>query len=130
MPYRTSHTKRQHFDVLAEGSPNLVGYSRMFDSTYLAIDADYMYVLDEGVVVAVDSTTNKYVPYSLGASYGTGSDTAVGVTTTHYDMTFGATAIAPTVHAVLLEDYCTIFGGAKGTISAAVKTALNNIMWK
>ena len=130
MPFRTSHQKRQHFAVLAQAEPNTLGKSRMFDSTYLAEDADYMKVLDEGTVVAVDSTTGKYVPYSLGASYGTGSDTPVGVVTQHYDMTYGAKAIAPTIEAVLLEDYCVIFGGAKGTITDAVKTALNNIMWK
>ena len=130
MPFRTSHQKRQHFDVLAEAQPLSIERSRVFDSSYLAIDADYMYVLDEGTVVAVDSTTSKYVPYSLGASYGTGSDTPVGVTITHYDMTYGAQAIAPAVHATLLEDYCQIYGGAKGTISAAVKTALPLIMWR
>ena len=130
MPYRTSHSKRQHFDVLADGSHILLGNSRMFDSTYLVADADSMKVLDEGVVLAVDSTTSKYVPYSLGASYGTGSGTPVCITTTHYDMTYGACPVTGVTHAVLLEDYCVIYGGAKGTISAAVKTALPNILWK
>lgn len=130
MPFRTSHQKRQHFSVLAQDEPLVVGRSRNFDSSYLAIDADYMYVLDEGVVVAVDSTTSKYVPYSAGASYGTGSDTPVGITTQHYDMTYGAKAIAPAINAVLLEDYCQIYGSGRGSIDSTVKTALPLIMWK
>jgi hypothetical protein len=130
MPFRTSHEKRQHFSVLAQDQPLVQTTNREFDRSYLAIDADYMYVLDEGVVVAVDSTTSKYVPYSAGASYGTGSDTAVGITTMHYDMTYGAKFIAPAIQAVLLEDYCQIYGSGRGSISAAVKTALPLLMWR
>lgn len=130
MPFRTSHQKRQHFAVLAQDEPLVVGRSRAFDSTYLSADADYMKVLDEGTVVAVDSTTSKYVPYSAGASYGTGSDTPVGITTQPYDMTYGYRDIAPAVMAVLLEDYCQIYGSGRGSINSTVKTALPLIIWK
>lgn len=128
MPYRTSRTKRQHLDPLVNDH-YLVGDSRMFDSTYLAADSNGDKYLYAGCVLAVDSSTSKYVPYNVSASYGTGSDTAICVTKDMYDMTLGAKAVTGVVHGQLIEERCYIFGGATGTITSAVKTALKNIMW-
>jgi hypothetical protein len=100
------------------------------DSSYIAADGTtalkYVY---PGLVVAVDSTTGKYVPYSSGASYGTGSDTAVGVMDEFLDVTQGDEAITPIWHGKLIEVYCYVYGMAAGTISAGIKTSLDDIEW-
>jgi hypothetical protein len=105
------------------------GKSRLFDRTYLVDDSNNERWVYEGLVVAVDSTSSKYVPYSSTASYGTGSDTAVGVLVERYNLTLGDKAVAPAWHANMVEDYCYIFGAALGSIPAAVKTSLDDIEW-
>ena len=116
-------------EVLADTSVKSVGKSRMFDSAYLSADANYEKWLYPGTPLAVHSTTAKYVPYSAAASYGTGSDTPVVVTTEPYDMTYGACAVTGIWSGKLIQDNCQLFGGALGTIPAAVKSALTNIEW-
>ncbi len=129
MPYLTSRSRRaiheiksgHHFDRLLSG---------WLDSSYIAADGTtslkYVY---PGMVVAVDSSTNKYVPYSSGASYGTGSDTAVGVLDEYLDVTNGDEAITPIYHGKLIEQYCYVYGSAAGTIAGAIKTALDDVTW-
>lgn len=129
MPYLTSRSRRpiheikfgHHFDRLK---------SRWLDSSYIAADGTtalkYVY---PGLVVAVDSTTGKYVPYSSGASYGTGSDTAVAVMDEFLDVTQGDEAITPIWHGKLIEQYCYVYGAAASNIPAAVKTSLAEVEW-
>jgi len=129
MPYLTSRDRRpilnarvgHHFDRLI---------SRWFDSSYIAADGDtgqkYVY---PNMPIAVDSATGKYVPYSLGASYGAGSDDPVGVMDEYLDVTQGDEGVTPVWHGKLLEAHCYIYGAAYGNITDAVKTVLDDITW-
>lgn len=129
MPVRPTYTRRQHYEVLAIGPHTRDPNNRLFDSTYLVADANNEKWLYAGTVAAVDSTTDKYVPYSSTAAYGTGSNTPVGVFETPYDMTLGDVAVQVLIQGAVKENYCLIFGGALGTISGTVKTALPRLMW-
>ncbi len=53
----------------------------------------------------------------------------MGVLAHFHDVTYGDKLIAPVWHAVLIEEKCFLYGGALGTIPAAVKTALDDIEW-
>ena len=129
MPVRPSYTRRQHYDILGIGPHTRDPNNRLFDSTYLVADANNEKWLYAGTVLAVDSSTTQYVPYSATAAYGTGSDTAVGLAETPYDMTLGDVAVAALIQGAVKEDYCLIFGGALGTITNTVKGHLTHIMW-
>lgn len=128
MPFRTSRTHRQVYNVLRDLHFSKHS-SRFLDSSYIAADTYSNKYAYPGMIVALDSSTSKYVPYSSGASYGTGSDTAVGVLTEFHDVTYGDKLIAPVWHAILKENYCFAYGGVLGTVSAAVKSALDDIEW-
>jgi len=128
MPFRTERTHRQVYDVLRDNHFS-VHKSRVFDSSYIAADTYQNKYLYPGMILAKDSSTNKYVPYNAAASYGTGSNTAVGVLVDFWDMTYGDKIVAPVWHAAVREDYCFVYGGALGTVPAAVKTALDDIEW-
>lgn len=129
MPYYTSRSRRPIHEV-KHGHHHSRLLSNWLDSSYIAADGTtgqkYVY---PGLVVAVDSSTNKYVPYSAGASYGTGSNTAVGVMDEFLDVTFGDEAITPIWHGGLIEAYCYVYGSAAGTIAAGIKTSLDDIVW-
>lgn len=109
-----------HFDRLL---------SNWIDSSYIAQDSTGQKYVYPGVVVAVDSSTNKYVPYNVSASYGTGSDTAVGVMDEFIDVTLGDVSVTPIYQGKLIEAHCYAYGGAVGTVSNAIKTALAQIKW-
>jgi len=128
MPFRTSRTHRQKYNVLRDLHFSPMS-SRFLDRSYIAADTYQNRYVYPGMIVALDSSTSKYVPYSAGASYGTGSDTAIGVLVNFHDLTAGEKLIAPVWHAIVLEDYCFVYGGALGTVPAAVKTALDDIEW-
>jgi hypothetical protein len=128
MPYRTTRTHRQHHEVVRDLHVSRLA-SRLFDSSYLATNAYQEKYAYAGMIVALDSATSKYVPYSVAASYGTGSDTAIGLLVEPEDMTWGDKAIAPAWHFIAVEQYCFVYGSAIGTIPAAVKTALDNSEW-
>lgn len=129
MPFRSSRSAlRPELNILRDMHYSPLK-SRMFDRTYLADDSNNERWAYEGLVVAVDSSTSKYVPYSSTASYGTGRDTAIGVLVERYNMTLGDKPVAPTWHAIVVEDYCYVQGAALGSIPAAVKTALDDIEW-
>lgn len=128
MPYRSTRTRQVHLQPLA--SQHYDTYeSRMFDRTYLCDDANNERWLYAGCVIAIDSTSLDFVPWSAAASYGIGSDTAVAVTKEPYDMTVGDKVVTGVYHAKLVQQYCYIYGGTRGTIPAAVKTALTLIEW-
>ncbi len=128
MPYRTTFTRMQHLEVLA--SPHFDTYeSRFFDRTYVPEDTNGERWLYAGMVMGLNHATGKFAPYSSGASYGAGTDTPVCVNTEPYDMTFGEKIATGVFHAQLVEANCYLYGGARGTIPAAVKTALQQIQW-
>ena len=104
--------------------------SNWLDSSYIPVNTETGEKLARpGMILAIDSDTNKYVPYNSGASYGTGSDTAVAVLDTLEDVTLGDVGIAPIYSGQLIESFCYILGGEEGTVSAGVKTALDEIEW-
>ena len=128
MPFKTTFTRMIHLEVLA--SPHFDTYeSRFFDRTYVPEDTNGERWLYAGMVMALNHATQKFVPYSSGASYGAGTDTPVMVNTEPYDMTFGEKVVTGTFHAQLVERNCYLYGGARGVIPAAVKTALQQIQW-
>lgn len=128
MPIRTTRKHRQPLNVLRDNHISILE-SRFFDASYIAANSYQEKWVYAGVVVAEDTDSGKFVPYSVGASYGTGSDTPVGVLHETWDMTYDEYMVAPVWHGVFVESHCYIYGGALGTISAAVKTALTNIKW-
>lgn len=130
MPYRQIREHRQGYNPLVDANHLSIEKSRLFDSSYLVANSYGEKWLYGGMIVAVDTDTAKYVPWHASASYGTGSDTAVGVTIEPMmELTYGDIGIAPVWHAKVREQYCFVYGGALGTIPAAVKTALDDILW-
>jgi len=105
--------------------------SRPFYSSYIAANTYNEKYIYPGMIVAVSyiSGCYYYVPYSAAASYGTDSDTAVGLLWHVHDLTYGDKMITPAWHAIAIEEKCFIYGGALGTVSAAVKTSLDDIEW-
>ena len=124
-------TTRRHRQVLTVVRDNhfFGGKSRFFDTSYIAANSYSEKYLYPGMVLALDSDTEKYVPYNESASYGTGSDTAVGVLSKVFDVTYDAYMVQPVVHGALIEDRCFVYGGDIGTVPSAVKTALKMIEW-
>ena len=129
MPIRTSRTHRWNLTVLRDNHFSK-RESRYFDAaTYIAANNYQEKWVYAGLIVALDSTSNKYVPYNASAAYGTGSDTAVGILHETYDMTYDDYMVEPVWHGVLIEDHCFVYGGALGTVPSAVKTSLDDIQW-
>lgn len=130
MPFRTARTHRQVYNVVRDLHLSQDS-SKPFYASYIAANAYSEKYIYPGMIVAVSyiSGCYYYVPYSAGASYGTGSDTAIGLLWQLHDLTYGDKMIAPTWHAVAVEEKCFLYGGALGTVPAAVKTALSNIKW-
>lgn len=114
-------------EVVADRAHVLRQKSRFFNNTYILENARGQKYVRPGMVLAVSD--NKYVPYSVGASYGTGSNTAVAVLDEFMDLTLGDIGIDPIAHAKLIEAHCYAFGVALGTISAAIKTDLALVEW-
>lgn len=71
-----------------------------------------------------------YVPYNSAGSYGTGSDTAVGIMREFHDETVTDWQIVPVDNGIAYEKRCYVAGGTFGTIPAAVKTDLADIKWR
>ncbi len=130
MPYISSVTRGNAAlrEIKFEG-PFMRLLSNWLDSSYFATDASGNKYAYPGLVLAKDTATNKYVPYSSTTSYGTGSNTAVGVLDRVMDVSLGDEAIAPIYHGALVEAYCFVYGGALGTISGTVKGHLADIKW-
>jgi hypothetical protein len=71
-----------------------------------------------------------YVPYSSAATYGTGSDTAVGILAEPHDATLTDWPVAPVNFAQAYEKRCYVPGGKIGDIATAIKTDLSKIEWR
>lgn len=88
-----------------------------------------------GLILAESSDvrlSGYYVPYHASAAYGAGSDTAIGVLGQLVDLSWGDEAVAPVVHAKLIEAHCYLMGETQAssqTISGTIKTALKQITW-
>lgn len=129
MPYITSRDREEFLEVRVPGSFYERETSNWFDRTYIPDDSQGERYVRPGMVIAIDTDTNKFVPYNASASYGTGSDTAVGVLDTFEIVTLGDSAIAPIYHGKVIESHAYVFGGTLGTISATIKTQLPDIKW-
>ena len=87
-------------------------------------------IVRPGMVLALESFTNKYVPYSAVNAYGHGSSTPVGVLQDPQDCTYDEPAITVIIHGKLTEAHCYVYGTTmRGNIPDAVKTALTLIEW-
>jgi hypothetical protein len=111
--------------------------SYWFEETYFPVDARGNRYIDPGLVVAVAvmSTDVTYgdvvraVPYNADGSYGTGSDTAVGLLDIRLNATLQAEGVGLLYHGQVRQRNCYVLGQTKGVISAAVKTALSDVDW-
>ncbi len=71
------------------------------------------------------------VPYSVGADYGTGSDTPAGILAETWDSTYSDWQITLVDRGTAIEKYCYLPGAPNyGNISDAVKTALTLVKWR
>lgn len=132
MPYMVSKKRQEFLEIKVPGSFYDRRKSNWLDSTYFVEDAEGQKYVRPGLVVAQNTSTHKWVPYSVTASYGPGSDgtaSKLGIMDTFEIVTLGDEAIAPLYHGKLIEAHCYVFGVAVGTISAAVKTALSDVEW-
>lgn len=126
----TIATERAPVEIRYHTEGSLIAESRMFESSYIGIDpARNSKIVWEGMILAINTTTSKYVPYNAAASYGAGSDTAAGVLGQRYDVSLGDVPVAPYYQAFLKEERCYVFGGAMGTVPGAVKTTLARCRW-
>jgi len=83
-----------------------------------------------GVAAGLMASQKYYVPYSAAGSYGSGSDTPVGILAEFHDETLTSWQIVPVDRGTAYEARCYEGGGPLGTVSAAVKTALADIKWR
>ena len=104
--------------------------SRLFDAEdHIGLNANNERLLIPGMVVAISTVTNNYVPYSPTASYGAGSDTPVGLLTDMHNCTLGDKLIEPIWHGRVHLGDCYVYGQPPGTISAVIRAALDDIEW-
>lgn len=130
MPIAPTTTHREEIlEVMADRSHMLRAIDNQLDRNYFTDDSSGQRYVRPGLVLARESTTNKYVPYNASALYGSGSDTAVAMLDKFVDVTLDDADIAPVMHGKFIEDNCYIWGGATGTITSAVKTSLVMIEW-
>jgi|WetSurMetagenome_2_1015567.scaffolds.fasta_scaffold229037_2 hypothetical protein len=101
---------------------------QFFLGSYIPTNDNGDKIVYPGMIVAVSGS--YYVPYNVSASYGSGSDTAVGILNEVWDVTLFNKMISPVTEGTFYEKYCYEFGGTFGSIRAAVKTSLSHIQWK
>ena len=117
-------------EVLVNREHKTPGPSRILEDAYFIAD-DYQQVkVKPGLIMAINSTSNKYVPWNSAAAYGPGSDTAVSLLDVFVDLTYGEVEVSGVTHATAVEDRCYVWGGNMGTVPAAVKTDLALIQWR
>ncbi len=124
-------------NIKAPGSIDLFDYmySHFLDASYIPEDSNGYKIVDPGMILAralvdTDATYGdvyRLVPYNESASYGTGSDTAVGVLDIRVDVTHCDEMVAVIYHGKLIEDKCYVLG--ESTIPTAAKTDLPDIYW-
>lgn len=132
MPFRTEPIHREEIPVVKrQVDHELRRTANAFDSSVILADGrtgqKYVY---PGLIMAQRSDTYKYVPYSSGASYGAGSDTAIGILDELLEVTEGDQACSPVYHGHFIEAHCRVFGLARGVISSTIKTHLSLIGWE
>lgn len=111
--------------------------SYWFAETYFPVDANGNRYITEGLIVAVAkvATNATYgdtfmaVPWNAAASYGAGSDHAVGILDVRLNATMQAEAVSLKYHGQLQKRNIYYLGGQRGDIPAAVKTQLPDIDW-
>lgn len=131
MPTIGQWFNRQVEEILTNG--HFLTYdSRMFDAaTCIGLNVNNERLIYPGMIVAISSVTNNYVPYNAAAAYGAGSANPIGILRDFHNCTLGDKAIEPIVHARVPAARCFIYGQAAGAynIPVAVRTALNMIVW-
>lgn len=116
--------------VFAEPDHKLTYKSLLLERSYFGAGADGTVRVSPGLILAQNSTTKKYTPYSATVSYGPGSDTAVGILPVITDATYDDPAVTAVAHGKAIEANCYVYGAtSKGSIPAAVKSALDDIIW-
>lgn len=106
--------------------------SNWLDSTYFVAGTNGQKEVFPGLVVAKNTSTYKWVPYNVDATYGPGSDgvdSVLGLLDTFEDVSWGDQAIAPIFHGKVIERHCYVFGNDLDSVTAAVKTKLADIEW-
>ena len=138
MPITPFQIDRQEIlEVFADRSHVLRLSSNWLARTYFGFDPNNQLerLVVPGLILAQATTgtlANYYVPYSATAAYGAGSSTAVGVLGQLVDLSWNDEAVAPVVHAKLIEANCYVYGETQAqsqTISSTIKTQLAQIVW-
>lgn len=107
--------------------------SKLFDKAYAQLTwptgglNKYTY---PGLVLALNSVTNKYVPWRSDAAYGAGSDTAVGILNEKLTLTEWDRFCTPIYDAQVIEANIYTDESALGTVAAGIKTDLPQIGWR
>jgi hypothetical protein len=131
MPTIATWTNQRIPEILA--SEHFLTYdSRLFDAAaHIALNANNERLLIPGMIVAISTVTNNYVPYNAAgaAAYGAGCDTPIGILRDFHNCTLGDKLIEPIVHGRVHEGDCYVYGQPPGVIPAAVVTALDDIVW-
>ena len=120
--------------IVAEPEHVLRLDSNWLQCSYFTANAEGEIRINPGMILARNgnpvANTYKYVPYSATKSYGPSSGTPVGILEVIQFGTYDDPAISPVVHAKVIEAHCYVYGAAtKGSMSAAIKTALDDIVW-
>lgn len=107
--------------------------AKMFEKAYSQLTfpatSSNKYTLP-GLIVALNSVSNKYVPWVTDARHGAGSDTAVGILTEYLVLTTWDRMCSPMYTGEAIEANCYTEDSAIGTIAAGIKTSLSKIEWK
>lgn len=122
---------------ILHGNPSLTQRlaAKMFDMAYAQLTFPTgslnKYVLP-GLVLALNSVTNKYVPWRSDAAYGAGSDTAVGIFATQATMvlTEWNRICSPVDVGQVIEANIYTDEDDLGVVAAAIKTDLPGIKWR
>ncbi len=125
--------KRSFLAILGVGD-NFVSRrnSNHLDSSHFAAASNGVVEVYPGLIVAKNTSTYKWVPYSVSAAYGPGSDgsgSVLGVMDEYRDLTLGDQRIAPVFHGKVIERHCYVFGQDLDSVTAAVKSALPDVEW-
>ena len=107
--------------------------SKMFDKDYaqrVFPPGTTNKYIDPGLVLALNSATNKYVPWRSDAAYGAGSDTAVGILMEKHTLTNWDRMCTPVYDAQVIEANIYTDEDDLGIVPAAVKSSLTHIGWR
>ena len=125
-----TYNREEIVEVIADRTHIIREESNWLDKSYFTEDAQGEILVRPGLILARNSTTNEYIPYSSGNHYGPGSNTAVAVLDDIQNATYDKPHIAPVSHGRVIEANCYVYGATyTQTVPAAVKTALQQIVW-